>query len=90
MVQWLRVCLAMQRTLVPSRMWEDPTWHGVTKPVGPRLPKPTCQEPVLPNKRSRRSEMPVHRNERVAPPHHAWRKPVSSDGDPAQPKTKII
>ena len=27
MVQWLRVCLEMQGTLVPSLVWEDPTLH---------------------------------------------------------------
>ena len=62
MIQWLRVCLAMQRILVPSWMWEDPTCHGATKPVGPRLPKHMCWEPVLPNKRSCHNEMPMHRN----------------------------
>ena len=27
---------------VPSRMWEDPTCHGATKPMGPQLLKPMC------------------------------------------------
>ena len=34
MAQWLRICLAMQRTLVPSLVWEDPTCCGTTKPMG--------------------------------------------------------
>ena len=34
MAQWLRICLAMQRTLVRSPVQEDPTRHGATKPVG--------------------------------------------------------
>ena len=33
MVQWLRICLAMQRTPVWSLVQEDPTCHGATKPV---------------------------------------------------------
>ena len=34
LVQWLRICLPMQRPWVPSRVWEDPTCCGATKPVG--------------------------------------------------------
>ena len=32
-VQWLRICLAMQGTLIASLVREDPTCHGATKPV---------------------------------------------------------
>ena len=32
-VQCWRICLAMQRTLVWSLVWKDPTCHGTTKPV---------------------------------------------------------
>ena len=32
-VQWLRICLAMQGTLVRFLVWEDPTCCGATKPV---------------------------------------------------------
>ena len=32
-VQWLRICLAMQGTLFQSLVWEDPTCLGATKPV---------------------------------------------------------
>ena len=31
--QWLRVCLPMQRTRVRALVWEDPTYHEVTRPV---------------------------------------------------------
>ena len=33
-VQWLRVCLPMQGTRVRALVWEDPTCHGATRPVG--------------------------------------------------------
>ena len=33
-VWWLRIHLAMQGTSVPSLVWEEPTRHGATKPVG--------------------------------------------------------
>ena len=32
-VQWLRICLSMQGTCVPSLVWEYPTCHGATKPA---------------------------------------------------------
>ena len=32
-VQWLRICLAMQGTPVQSLAWGDPTCHAATKPV---------------------------------------------------------
>ena len=32
-VQWLRICLLMQRTRVRALVWEDPTCHGATRPV---------------------------------------------------------
>ena len=32
--QWLRVCLLMQGTWVRALVWEDPTCHGATGPVG--------------------------------------------------------
>ena len=31
--QWLRIPLPMQGTWVRSLVWEDPTYHGATKPV---------------------------------------------------------
>ena len=33
-VQWLRIRLPMQGTRVPALVHEDPTCHGVTKPLG--------------------------------------------------------
>ena len=32
-VQWLRILLPMQRSRVPSLVWEDLTCHRVTKPI---------------------------------------------------------
>ena len=32
-VQWLRICLAMQGTKVQPLVWEDPTRHKATEPV---------------------------------------------------------
>ena len=32
-VQWLRICLLMQRTRVRTLVWEDPTCRGATRPV---------------------------------------------------------
>ena len=66
-VQWLGICLAMQRTQVLSLGWEDSTCHGATKPachsywvcvLQPR--KPTSLEPVLCNKKSHLSEKPLN------------------------------
>ena len=76
-VQWLRICLPMQGTRVPSLVREDPTYLGA--------PKPVCHDywacalepvshnywarmlqllkPVLRNKRSHHSEKPAQRKE---------------------------
>ena len=32
--QWLGICLPMQGTRVQALVWEDPTCHGATGPVG--------------------------------------------------------
>ena len=32
-VQWLRIRLAVQRTLVPPLVWEDPTCRRASKPM---------------------------------------------------------
>ena len=34
MIPWLRVLLSVQETQVQSLVWDDPTYHGETKPVG--------------------------------------------------------
>ena len=72
-VQWLRICLPMQGTWVQSLVLEDPTCRGATKPGrapqllslcsrarAPQLLRPTCQQPVLHNKRSHRNEKAEH------------------------------
>ena len=33
-VQWLGIRLPMQGTRVQALVWEDPTCHGATKPMG--------------------------------------------------------
>ena len=45
-VQWLRICLVMQKTLVWPLVLGDPTRHKATKPCA------TTTEPVLHDKRS--------------------------------------
>ena len=35
LIQWLRICLAMQGTPVQSLVWEDSTCRGATQPVYP-------------------------------------------------------
>ena len=66
-VQWLRIHLAMQGTLVQSLAQEDPTCSGATKPVCHdyrahvlQLLKSVHLEPVLCNNRSHHSEKPTH------------------------------
>ena len=68
-VQWLRIFLPGQGTRVRALVQEDPTCHRATEPAShnywartPQLLKPAHLEPVLHNKRSHRSEKPVHRN----------------------------
>ena len=63
MVQWLRIYLPMQGTLVRSLVWEDPTRGGATKLVchnsslslgfkahTPQLLKPTCPKAHAPQR----------------------------------------
>ena len=52
----------------------------------PQLLKSMYLEPVLCSKRSQHNEKPVHHNQRVDPTRHNWRKSLSSNKDPAQPK----
>ena len=65
-VQWLRIYLALQGTLVQTLVWEHPTCHGATKPVRhnygvliSQLLKPMRLEPMLHNKRSHHNEKPA-------------------------------
>ena len=41
-VQWLRICLAMQETRAPSLVWEDPTCHTPPHTL-PQLEKTSMQ-----------------------------------------------
>ena len=68
-IQWLRICLALQGTPVWSLVQEDSTCLGATKPVChnywawvPQPLKPTWLKPVLHNNRSRGNEKPTHNN----------------------------
>ena len=63
MVQWLRICLPVQRTQVQSLVWEDPTYHGATEPVSHHLLKHAHPEPMLHKERSHHNEKPTHRKE---------------------------
>ena len=51
LVQWLRICLPIQGTWVPSLVWEDPTGHRTTKSVCPNY-WACALEPGLCRKRS--------------------------------------
>ena len=55
-----------------------------SRACGLQLLKLMCLEPVLFSKRSQNNEKSTHRNKRVAPAHHNYRKPVCSNKDPAQ------
>ena len=77
MAQWLGIRAPMQGARVWALVREDPICYGATKPVHhnywARVPQllspwaattePARLEPVLRNKRSHRSEEPMHRNE---------------------------
>ena len=65
-VQWLRICLPMQRTEVQSLVCEDPTCHRTTKPYVPQLPSLHTLEPELCNKRIQGNKKPMYHNWRVA------------------------
>ena len=60
-VQWLRICLATQRTLVWSLVREDPTCRWATKPVRHNCWSPWALEPVL-HKKNHCNEKPTHCN----------------------------
>ena len=61
---WLRVCLAMQKTLVPSLIWEDSTCYRALNPrataTGPLLwsLRATATEPECPGARALQQEKP--------------------------------
>ena len=97
--QWLRICLPMQGTWVPSLAWEDPTCLGATKAVGHNY-EACALEPV-----SHDYGAPAHRASRCSPTSKVravrslntttksspcWRqpdKPARRNKDPAQSKT---
>ena len=60
-VQWLRICLPLERIQVRSLVREDSTCHGAMKPVGHNYRARFALEPVL-CKRSHGNEKPMHRN----------------------------
>ena len=59
-VQWQRICLPMQGTLVWSLVLEDSTLHWATKPVDHNYWSPHTLETMLCNKRSHCNEKPVY------------------------------
>ena len=64
-VQWLRICLLVQGTLVWS--WDHSTCCGETKSSPGNYWSPGTPEPVFHNKRSCHKENPTHDNWRVLP-----------------------
>ena len=68
-VQWLRLCLAMQGTPVGSLVWEGLTCCGAAKPAHHNC-EACALEPLSRtcSQRSRHNEKPAHRNG-VAPTH---------------------
>ena len=67
-VHSLRICLPMQGTEAQSLSREDPTCHGATKSEHHNSWSPCTLQSMLCNKRSHRSEKPIH---------HNWRSPRS-------------
>ena len=66
-VQWIRICLAMQGTGVQSLFWEDSTCKGATKSVCHKYWAHELQllnlldlKPVLHDKRNHHDEKPSH------------------------------
>ena len=83
-VQWLRICLAMQGTLVWSLIWEDSTCLRATKPVCYNYQAHTLA-PVLCNKKPLQWKVRALRR-RVAPTHYSQTKLECSNKDPVQLK----
>ena len=84
-VQWLRICLPMQRTRVWALVWEDPTCRGATGPVSHNYWACASGACAPQRERPRQWEARAPRW-RVAPAHHTWRKPSHRNEDPTQPK----
>ena len=95
-VQWMRICLAAQGTLVWSLVREDSTYHGAAKPVchnrwastlGPSGHKYWARvlqllKPMCPRAHALQP--------RVTPTCNNWRKPACSNEDSEQPQIKWI
>ena len=88
-VQWIGLCQPVQGTWVPSLVQEDSTHHETAKPMRhnyrslhawslcPPQEKPLQREALTPQ-------------QKVAPARCNWRKPMQSDGDPAQPVIEAL
>ena len=102
MVQWLGIQLLMEGTWVQSLVSKDPTRHGANKPTchnswASTLEPASCNywahvpqllKPMIHHKRSHHNEQPAQCSW-IAPSRGSEGKPVCSNKDPAQPKTKI-
>ena len=83
-IQWLTICLSMQRTWVRSLVREDPICNGATKPTHPATKALMCSRAVL-HKRSHWSEKPAHQM-RSIPCSLPTRESLSNNEDPVQPE----
>ena len=88
-VQWLRICLAMQGTQVLSLVLEDLTCLGATKPVCHSCRARTL-EPVLCNKRSHCNKRAAHHTQRADPAHHNYRNAHASNENRVQPNRECF
>ena len=82
--QWLRVCLPIQGTQVPSLVWEDPACHGATGPVSHSCWACASGACALQQEGPRWWEARAPRWG-VAPTCRSWGKPSHRNEDPAQP-----
>ena len=88
-VQWLGVCLALQGTVVPSLIQEDPTWHRATKPTGHNY-----WSPLILDLGSATREVTTMRSLHTEIREEPWlaatrEKSECSSEDPAQPKLNL-
>ena len=83
-VQWLRICLAMQGTQLLSLVLDDLTCLGATKPVCHNCWARTL-EPALCGKRSHCKEKAAHHSQRADPAHHSQRADPAHHSQGADP-----
>ena len=91
-VQWLGICLAMQRTWFQSLVREDAPCHGATKPVGHNYWAPIL-EPVLRNKRMKSPLAVTRENKGPAQPKTNklnFKKIASGPASTKKKKTKRV